>query len=142
MKFAFNLLLLLFLFVNSIFSQGLIDVQPAGINWENGQVNNNEPSIAINPADINNIILATNHRVLGINGCGSNATKSLGIYRSLDKGATWSTPYTMPRTHNLSYYADPSIAFSSDGTAYCGYLGEGGNTSVIFVNYSTNKGIS
>jgi hypothetical protein len=87
MKFTFNLLLLLFLFTNYIFSQGLIDVQPAGINWEDGQVNNNEPSIAINPTDINNIILASNHRVLGINGCGENTTKSLGTYKSDDRGA-------------------------------------------------------
>lgn len=83
----------------------------------------NETSIAVNPADPNNIIGGANDYQLGINS-GGHVSESIQsrAHVSFDGGKTW-TDY--PVNSNSAYQAtgDPAVAFDASGTAYYATLG-------------------
>ena len=75
----------------------------------------NEPSIAVNPLDRDNIVV----------GAIDFSFRSLVAYSSFDGGISWEGPETMrplPREH---YAADPVVAFDQNGTAYFSYMSIG-----------------
>ncbi|MEM0472470.1 MAG: hypothetical protein QXX84_06205 [Sulfolobales archaeon] len=78
----------------------------------------NEPSIAVNPTNPRNIVVAAHDYgdpfyLVGI-----------VVYRSFDGGKTWSGPSRMVATYGDSL-SDPSLAFGRDGTLYLSYLSVG-----------------
>lgn len=83
----------------------------------------NETSIAVNPADHNNIIGGVNDYQLAINPGGQVSETLLSrAHVSFDGGRTW-TEY--PVNANSAYQAtgDPSVAFDATGHAYYATLG-------------------
>jgi hypothetical protein len=78
----------------------------------------NEPSIAVNPANPRNIVVAAHDY--------SDPVYLVGIsvYRSLDGGRTWLGPARMVATYGDSL-SDPSLAVGRDGTIYLSYLSVG-----------------
>jgi hypothetical protein len=95
-----------------------------------------EPSIAINPLDSDNVIIGANDY---------RAKNVLYVYQSIDGGLSWSN-YPLPGSQsNRQVATDPSIVFGIDGVAHFsnGRLDEGGlaipKNEVIHYR-STNKG--
>ena len=83
----------------------------------------NETSIAVNPADPNNIIGGANDYQLGLNPGGHVSETLLSrAHVSFDGGQTWSE---YPLNANSAYQAtgDPAVAFDASGNAYYATLG-------------------
>jgi len=133
--------------VISICAQQNIDQIDAGYNATDLLVNNNEPFIALNPVNEDNIVIATNYRRL-IEGDNSRWRDAhLGIYFSTDGGDNWNFR-SMPKMNRV-FQADPGLAFDTDGNIFCSYLGayhsavqgaEDDGISGIYVNKSQNGG--
>ncbi|MCW3072204.1 MAG: hypothetical protein JWO44_2094 [Bacteroidetes bacterium] len=97
----------LLLFATASFAQSNINVSST-TGWDT------EPSLAINPANSNNLVAAW-MRVSGF-------TLAIGTSYSTDAGATWSTPTVIPHLHPGFTMADVSLVFGSGGTAYMSYI--------------------
>ncbi len=131
------------LLLSNIYGQNnnLIKEYKAGIDLNNGLVNNNEPAVAINPLDDNNIIIATNYRLLNSSNHNLFSEEKIGIYYSNDKGVSW-TGLKLPVYGDYTKYTDPSLDFDALGNLYIAYLGMVNSKSVILVNKSTDGGAS
>jgi hypothetical protein len=89
-------------------------VAQTNINISNASGWDTEPSIAINPANSNNIIAAWMKL--------SGFTLAIGTSYSNDGGSTWSTPVLIPHLYPGFTMADVSLTFSSTGAAYMSYI--------------------
>jgi hypothetical protein len=78
----------------------------------------NEPSIAVNPANPSNIVVAAHDY------SDPNYIVGISVYRSFDGGKTWLGPVRMVPTYGDSL-SDPSLAAGRDGTIYLSYLSVG-----------------
>jgi hypothetical protein len=96
----------------------------ANVNTDCEGVNpHNETSIAVNPANTQNILGGANDYQLGINPGGHVGETVLSrAHVSFDGGRTWSE---YPITSNSAYQAtgDPAVAFDATGHAYYATLG-------------------
>jgi len=95
-----------------------------------------EPSIAINPTNLLNVVVAAKDERAGSN------TKQVWIYTSTDGGVTWLNqifPFAPPSP----YSSDPVVNFSDDGICYVTSLPYGGGAADgIQIARSTNGGIT
>jgi hypothetical protein len=95
-----------------------------------------EPSIAINPANPDNIIIGTNDY--------HEPNTDMYHYQSFDGGHTWSYGPIDPNWPFAAYPTDPSIAFNTSGEAFYSYgraMHNGGiPPNDVVVNRSTNGG--
>ncbi len=78
----------------------------------------NEPSVAVNPANPNNVVVAAHDYG------DPNYFVGIAVYRSFDGGRTWLGPSRMIPTYGDTA-SDPSLAFGRDGTLYLSYLSVG-----------------
>ncbi len=86
-----------------------IDIPNVNITFFFGR-DQNEPSVALNPLDPNNI-------VIGANDYRTNNT--LWYYTTLTEGRTWAKLSPLPQTWPDAYYSsDPAIAFNTSGTPF------------------------
>lgn len=83
----------------------------------------NEPSIAINPTNPSNIVVAAHDYG------DPNYIVGIAAYRSFDGGRTWMGPSRMIPTYGNSL-SDPSLAFGRDGTLYLSYLSVGAYSEI------------
>jgi hypothetical protein len=97
----------------------------------------NEPSIAVNPTDPDNIV-AFYHDYSAVADPFAYAVFS----RSTDRGATWSAPQMVPMMHPSHYSADPSVVTDAAGNFYFCYMSLNATDSDIVVSVSTNGGQS
>ena len=74
-----------------------------------------EPSIAVNPLDRDNIVV----------GAIDFSFRSMVAYSSFDGGITWEGPETMRPLRREHYTADPVLAFDRNGIAYYSYMSIG-----------------
>lgn len=86
-------------------------------------VPHNETSIAVNPADHDNIIGGVNDYQLAVNP-GSHVSETLlsRAHVSFDGGQTW-TEYPLAADSAYQATGDPSVSFDAAGTAYYATLG-------------------
>ena len=75
----------------------------------------NESSIAINPIDLNNIVVGANDYRQG--------DARSGFYSSLDGGSTWTDGILPNYPAGVHSHGDPALAFDSDGNVYYAGLG-------------------
>ena len=131
----------------SLLSQQNINFELAGFHPSDQFVVNNEPSVAINPTDSNNIVIATNYRDLTGISYPQYDSALLGIYYKTSPTGSWNFS-SLPQM-DLDLSVDPSIAFDNNGKLWCAYIGYnhsmvvGGvydETFGVYANYSTNKG--
>jgi hypothetical protein len=95
-----------------------------------------EPSIAVNPTNPLNVVVAAKDEREGTN------TKHVYIYTSTDGGVSWLNqrfPYRQPPP---PFSSDPVVNFADDGLLYVTSLPYGGGTSGIQVTRSTDGGIT
>ena len=97
---------------------------------------NGENSLAVNPADSNNLVVAW-MKVTGLR-------VSIAVSASFDGGATWSTPVNQPHYYVNSTSADPTICFRNDGTVFLAYIDYHLNhdTGAVYVTQSPDGGLS
>ena len=108
-----------------------------------GTVLQNEPSIALNPSNPQNLVAGANDQLA--------AGTWLAVYASSDSGLTWTNgliPHTGPLT-SFQEASDPAVSFSENGTLYYSGLAfninNRFNTAVdgtVFVSKSTDNGSS
>jgi len=124
----------------ALFSCQTAFTQPTNTNISNGIAFDGEPYLAINPANNQNLI-ATWIGVKFLNGAFTNVIKTKS---SFDGGASWSAGNNLPHFAPSYGSADPSIVFSSTGTAYICYIDhrEAPDSGGIFVSRSTNGGLA
>jgi Bacterial pre-peptidase C-terminal domain len=91
-----------------------------------------ESDIRVNYWDPSKIIAGSNN----IGGSGQQ-----GMYWSSDGGVTWGQT-TLPLTGSDSFHSDPTVDWSSDGTAWSTTMGINGNVLKIQSYKSTNGGAS
>lgn len=89
-----------------------------------------ESDIRINYWNPSKIISASNN----IGGSGTQ-----GMYYSADGGVTWGQT-TLPLASGDSYHSDPTVEWTSDGTAWSSTMGINGNTLKVQSYKSTNGG--
>ena len=107
--------------LRSYYGCGLFKTENGGRDWKltpsEHELNNQSPfkgarffSIAVNPKDTNTIFVAT----------------SFGVYRSTDKGSTW-TPMTdgLPKKQDMKAASDVKIAPSNGAIVYAAFWGSG-----------------
>lgn len=101
-----------------------------------------EPSIAVNPRDPRQVLVALlRMRTTYATGFGQAAVPDVALHLSRDGGRTFTETGVVPRPRGTSYTADPSVAFDSRGRAYVGYLASAPNTEAgIFVVRSDDGG--
>lgn len=90
--------------------------------------NQSEVSIAINPANLNKLLI------------GANTDPGQGYYYSTNGGTNWSGGDALP---GVGYYSsDPAVAYDADGNGYFNYLEsfDGGWTYQLFVKKSADGG--
>lgn len=95
-----------------------------------------EPSIAVNPTNPLDIVVAAKDERAGVN------TKHVWIYTSTDGGVTWINqqfPLVQPPA---SYDSDPVVNFSDDGIVYVTDLPYSGSNIGIQMAQSTDGGIT
>ncbi|MEM4311897.1 MAG: sialidase family protein [Nitrososphaerales archaeon] len=72
----------------------------------------NEPSIAVNPLDPDNVVIgAIDYQYF-----------NMVAYSSIDGGVTWEGPKVMKPLQRDEFTSDPVVAFTRDGTAFYSYL--------------------
>jgi hypothetical protein len=94
-----------------------------------------EPSLAIDPANPNNVLVAAKDWRAG--------TKQVWHYRSTDGGTTWADSYMAGLPADLPNQSDPVVDWAADGTAYTSVIGydqEDLTKGGLFVARSTDAG--
>jgi hypothetical protein len=118
--------------------------EPVSLAWPNIKVNNdstqeaqNEPFIAINPANPKHIVVGANSWQPG------NGYFEVYAYVSFDGGKTWnsSQPY-INRDASRINAADPTIAFGNDGSVYFAFVALGPARGAVAVSRSTDGGLT
>jgi hypothetical protein len=116
--------------------------QPVSLTWPNIRVNNdstqeaqNEPFVAIDPANPNHIVVGANSWQPG------NGYFEVYAYVSFDGGKTWSSsqPY-IKRDASRINAADPTIAFGSDGSVYFAFVALNPARGAVAISRSTDGG--
>lgn len=79
---------------------------------------NGESTLAVNPTNENNLVVAWMKLV----GTALPLRMGIAVSYSNDGGATWSVPALMPHFHNTSVSADPTLVYGNNGTAYLCYI--------------------
>jgi hypothetical protein len=103
-----------------------------------------EPALAINPGNPQNIIIATKDERSG--GVPHTDTKEVWMYTSQNGGQTW-TQQKAPifGSHGVKE-SDPVVIFRDDGRAYASYLGYNDNDfytdTGVYITQSTDNGLS
>jgi len=123
-----------------LFSANLAFAQPVNTNISNGIAFDGEPFLAINPSNNQNLIAAW----IGVKFINGALTTVIKTKSSFNGGTTWSTGNNLPH-FALSYgSADPSIAFSTNGTAYICFIDhqESPDSGGVFVARSINGGLN
>ncbi|GAB4372184.1 MAG: hypothetical protein Kow0042_15370 [Calditrichia bacterium] len=94
-----------------------------------------EESIAINPYNLNNLLI-------GANVVFSDSVKEQGYYYSFNSGSNWAGDDSLPGT--LYQNSDPAVAFDANGNAYFNYLSGRGiyDTAWVRVKKSLDGGIN
>jgi hypothetical protein len=78
----------------------------------------NEPSIAANPNNPNNLVIGTHQY--------TSTTVYTAAYRSLDGGNTWTGPVLLPLSKPTDFFAsDPALTADRSGTFYYSYMSIG-----------------
>jgi len=95
----------------------------------------NDPSVADNPLDSGNIIIADIEHI----DTNSGPTSHIKIHSSLDKGATWLTREAPNSTTGYPSYYFASASFDGGGNAYIAYLDSWGE---VTVTKSSDKGLT
>lgn len=96
------------------FGRNLIVSRDASMPYEN------EPSVAVNPLDPENAIVAAHHTGVG------DKFVVVGVYRTVDGGATWEGPVFLPLSQESDIgESDPAAAASPNGAFYVAYLSVG-----------------
>ena len=97
---------------------------------------NGENSLAVNPADSNNLVVAW-MKLTGLR-------VSIAVSASFDGGSTWSTPVNQPHFYVNSTSADPTICFRNDGTVFLAYIDYHLNhdTGAVYVTQSADGGLT
>ncbi|GBF09181.1 hypothetical protein apy_09060 [Aeropyrum pernix] len=79
-----------------------------------------EPSIAVDPGNPDNVVVASHHEGL------AGLPNAIGVYYSMDGGATWAGPLVMPLAQEGDiYHSDPALASTGDGVFYLAYMSIG-----------------
>src|SRR5205823_10101628 len=89
----------------------------------------NEPTIAINPTNPNNIIVGANDY--------RNPSEDMFCWVSFDGGKTWKTKDLPSNWTFASYPTDPAIAFNISGKAFYSY-GRAKNDAATSGNFPIN----
>jgi len=99
------------------FGRNVLVTQDGGIPYEN------EPSVAVNPLDPNNAVLAAHHMLVG------DKLVAIGVYWTMDGGVTWEGPVFLPVSQASDLgHSDPAAAASPNGVFYVAYLSVGPKT--------------
>ena len=87
------------------------------VNTDSGVEAQNEPYVAVNPANARHIIVGANDWAAG------NGRFEVTAYVSFDGGVSWaaSNPYIDRNAGRLNA-ADPTVAFGADGKVYFGFI--------------------
>lgn len=101
-----------FLFVSCLFQ--LLSYSQADIAINPNITFNGENSLAVNPANNNNLIVAWMKFTF--------PAISIVASKTNDGGLTWSTPVILPHTVASHTSADPTLVFGNNGTAYLVYI--------------------
>ncbi|MGJ8661259.1 MAG: sialidase family protein, partial [Bacteroidota bacterium] len=114
--------------------------QPANTNVSNGVLFDGEPYLAINPSNNQNLIAAW----IGVKFLNGAFTTVIKTKSSFNGGTTWSSGNNLPHFAPSYGSADPSIAFSTNGTAYICYIDhrESPDSGGVYVARSTNGGLN
>lgn len=114
------------------------------LNFRNIRVNTdstveaqNEPFVAVNPANANHIVVGANDWKSG------NGRFEVTAYVSFDGGLTWaaSSPYIDRNAGRLNA-ADPTIAFGPDGKVYFGFVALTPAQGAVAVSTSLDGGLT
>jgi hypothetical protein len=117
---------------------------PVSLPWANLRVNpdsgpaaQNEPFVAVNPANPRHLVIGAN------NWLGGNGTFQVSAYVSFDAGRSWtaSQPYFLRNASRLNA-ADPTVAFAPDGSVYFGFVAFGPADGAVAVSRSLDGGRS
>ncbi len=99
------------------FGRNVIVTRDASLPYEN------EPSIAVNPLDSANAVLAAHHTGVG------DRFVMIGVYRTIDGGRSWEGPFFLPVSLDSDFgESDPAVAASPSGAFYVAYLSVGPRT--------------
>ncbi len=115
---------------NLFFAQNNIDIS-------NYSFLDSEPSLAVNPANPNNIVAAWMRA--------TSATQiTIACSSSSDGGATWTSALLMPHLWPSFTHADVSLDFNATGTAYICYVDYKQNldSGYVMLSNSTDGGIN
>jgi hypothetical protein len=115
---------------------------PVTLPWANLRVNTdssteaqNEPFVAINPANPRHMVIGAN------NWAGGNGQFEVSAYVTFDAGRSWtaSQPYFMRNASRLNA-ADPTVAFGADGAVYFAFVAFGPADGAVAVSRSLDGG--
>jgi len=108
-------------------------------NISNQLIFEGEPYLAINPSNPQNIVVAWMGYVF------ANAPRlSIKVRSSFNGGQSWSPIVTMPHIVSTYKSADPSLAFTQDGTLFLSYIDyrESPDSGGVYLFKSMNGGVN
>ncbi|MEO0139471.1 MAG: sialidase family protein [candidate division WOR-3 bacterium] len=102
------------------------------VNLSNSPAFDGEPVVAVNPTNPNNVVVAWIKGMFG--------TSFIAVRSSYDGGITWSSVRIMPHVVGGFRSADPTMAFSEDGTLYLVYVDYSLDSGFVVLTVSTDGG--
>ena len=118
--------------------------EAVNLAWSNIRVNNdstneaqNEPFVAVNPANANHIVVGANSWQVG------NGYFEVFAYVSFDGGRTWSAsqPYINRNASRINA-ADPTVAFGANGSVYFAFVALSPAQGAVAVSSSNDGGLT
>lgn len=109
-----------------------IQDRPVGVDPDKHE---NEPSIAVKPNNPNVVVVASHSF--------PNTPENCAVFRSTDKGETWSDRISLPLRFSTDFCSDPVIRYVPNSSAvFVAYMSirDDGSTADIMVSKSTNDG--
>src|ERR1035438_7751377 len=134
-KYPLYFVLTLFIFHSSLFT---CLSQPNNVNVSQDATFDGEPTLAVNPTNPNNIVVAW----MGVT---INPVRvSIKTKSSFDGGLTWGNYFVQPHFSPNFGSADVSMAFKNDGKVYMSYIDyrKSPDSGGIFVTHSGDGGIT